>query len=114
MHTATWIIVFGTAFSVAEYSVGFVDLLEPILVSTAVRMMLHGLPSEGPFDIIFAGVAWHAQDLVVVFHLVIIAWTLPWVNYNRGFLGGGGGGTLAGSLLLSHLFNSALPAQAAM
>src|SRR5579884_3948930 len=55
---------------VGEDRIGLVDLLETLggggITRVAVRMVLHGQPAEGPFEVVLAGVPPDAQDLVVV------------------------------------------------
>ena len=61
----------GAFFGIIEHLICLIDLLEPFLslfiVWVAVGMILHRQFSIGFADIIFAGIAFHTQDFVVVF-----------------------------------------------
>ena len=51
---------------VGEHLIGLVDLLEPGLIPALVRVVLGGQPAERLLDLRLAGVAVHAENLVVV------------------------------------------------
>ena len=100
---------------ITEHAIGFFDLLETMRVTALVWVMLAGQPSISAFYVFRIGLAIHAQDMVVVFHLCILA-QIHWQDQIGGRGGGGGrfGVEVPFSLMVSHLLTRALPAQAAM